>query len=258
MAFHTGGFLESIDPAASFANLAALTDDRLFTSGDDLRVPDLNQVIAIAGGIPSVVACRLRLDSPTLDSLVRYDVEPVNTISDADVEPGSPQAVVDLRDNPMRLSVDEILHCQTNSNPGSAVAQWCLLWFSDGVVNPVTNQRIFTARATGSTTCVADVWNSVNLTLDETLPPGTYQIVGGRFQSATCIAGRYILRTGSQNRPGALGCDAMGSWNHPMWRGGQLGLWGEFPFTQLPAAEFLTLGTDSAQIVHMDLIRTGS
>ena len=86
---HLGGFLEDIDAAGGFVNLAALADDRLFTQGDDIRVPALNQVIVLAGGADAVVAPRMRLESPTLDAVVRYEISPLNSQDAAAVEPDS-------------------------------------------------------------------------------------------------------------------------------------------------------------------------
>ena len=74
MTFHLGGFGETIDLAGAFGNLAALQDSRLFTEGDNLRVPALDQVFCIAGGLGSGGNSRMRLDSPTLDANVRPEI----------------------------------------------------------------------------------------------------------------------------------------------------------------------------------------
>lgn len=257
MPFHTAGFLEDIDSAGVFANIAGLADQRLFVQGDDLRVPVLNQVFAIAGGADGVVAPRFRLDSPTLDQQVRYEVSPLNSQDAAAVEPDSPQKIDDLRAAPMMLGVDEILQCQLNNNPAAAQDQWLLLWFSDGVPSPLTGGRQFTVRATGTTTLVANAWTDVPITLDENLNPGNYQLVGLRPDSLGCVAGRIIFRTGNQWRPGALGVDTILDLQHSMFRHGNLGVWGEFPFTQIPSVEMLSVIADTVETFHLDLIRIG-
>ena len=258
MPFHTGGFLEDIDPAGAFVGITALADDRLFTEGDIIRVPSLNQVFAVAAGADGVVAPRFRLDSPSLDAVVRYEPSPVNIQNAAAVEPDSPQAVDDLRAAPLILGVDEQLNCNLLSNPAAAQDQWCLLWFADAVPSPVTSGRQFTVRLTGTTTLTVNVWDDVIMTLDEALPSGTYQVVGLRPESLGCVAARLIFRTGNQWRAGALGVDTIQDIQNPMFRHGQLGVWGEFPFTQLPALEFLSVIADTAESAHMDLIRVGS
>lgn len=256
MVFHLGGFFEDIDPAGAFANLAALADDRLFTQGDDLRVPALNRVIWMAGGADNTVEPQIRLDSPTLDAMVRPEILPLN-MANVDVEPASPHRIMDLRENPLTLGVDEILQAEILSNPGTIIRQWALLAFSDGPVSPITGQGVFPVRLTGSTTVTFGVWSDVALTLDENLPPGNYQLVGMHALGATCIAARVVFRTGSQWRPGCLGVDTNADFPDPMFRAGRLGVWGEFPFTQLPTVEFLCAAADTAQVVHFDLIRIG-
>ena len=254
---HLAGWLEDIDPAGAFANLTALVDQRLFTQGDDLRVPPLNMVIAAAGGADGVVAPRLRLDSPTLDAMVRYEISPLNSQNAAAVEPDNPQAMDDLRMAPLLLGVDEILQVQLLSNPAAAQDQWALIWFADIVPQPVSGGRPFTVRATGTTTLTVNVWSTVDITLDENIPPGNYQVIGIRPDSLGCVAGRLIFRTGDFWRPGALGVDAALDLQHPMFRHGAMGVLGEFPFTQLPAIEFLSVVADTVETVHLDLIRIG-
>lgn len=254
---HLAGFLEDLDAAGAFVNLAALVDQRLFTQGDDIRVPTLNMVIAAAGGADAVVQPRMRLDSPTLDAVVRYEVSPLNSQDAAAVEPDSPQKVDDMRGAPMLLGTDEILQVQLNNNSAAAQDQWCLVWFADSVPQPVTGGRPFTVRMTGTTTLGANVWSTVVMTLDENLPPGNYQVIGLRPESLGCVAGRLIFRTGEFWRPGALGVDTILDLQHPMFRHGAMGILGEFPFTQLPAIEFLSVIADTVETVHLDLIRVG-
>lgn len=254
---HLAGFLEDIDPAGVFVNLAALADQRLFTQGDDLRVPPLNMVVAAAGGADAVVQPRLRLDSPTLDQMVRYEISPLNSQDAAAVEPDSPQKMDDLRRAPLLLGVDEILQVQLLSNPAAVQDQWALLWFADQVPQPVSGGRPFTVRATGTVTLTVNVWSTVDITLDENIPPGNYQVIGLRPESLGCVAGRLIFRTGDFWRPGALGVDTVIDIQHSMFRHGEMGVLGEFPFTQLPAIEFLSVIADTVETVHLDLIRIG-
>lgn len=254
MAMHLAAYLEDLDSAGVFANIAALDDNRLFTQGDDLRVPALNQVIMLAGGADNAVAARMRLNSPTLDALVRHEIVPLNQAT-GDVEPGSPPAIQKMLGSPLILGVDEILTCDLNNDPGAVADQWCLVWFSDGPVQPVAAGNIFTVRATSATALVARVWSTVNINLDENLPPGDYAVVGLRAESASMIAARVVFRTGEQWRPGTIGCDLPADLTDPVFRAGALGIWGEFPFTQLPAMECLADLADAAQIFHIDLIR---
>lgn len=254
---HLAGWLEDIDAAGAFVNLAALVDQRLFTQGDDIRVPSLNTVFAAAGGADAVVQPRMRLTSPTLDAIVRYEISPLNSQDAAAVEPDSPQKVDDMRGAPMHLGVDEILNVELLNNPAAVQDQWALVWFADQVPSPVSGGRPFTVRMTGTATLVVNVWNTVVMVLDDNLPPGNYQVIGLRPDSLGCVAGRLVFRTGEFWRPGALGVDTVLDLQHPMFRHGAMGVLGEFPFTQLPAVEFLSVIADTVETVHLDLIRVG-
>jgi len=256
MTTHLGGFAESIDAAGVAANLAALADDRLFTQGDDLRVPSLNQVTMIAGGVSQTTTIGARLTSPTLDARNRLVVEPVSGGNDGDVEPASPIPALDFRTNPLALGVDEILQVTVDSNTSAVALQWVLLWFSDGPIQPVTGGNMFTARLTGTTTVVVDVWSSVNLTLTDNLQPGRYQIVGMRARSTTGVACRLVNREGGFWRDGCIATDDAQNIGE-QWRYGRPGVMAEFPFTQIPAVEFLCATADTAQTVLWDLVKIG-
>jgi len=255
MAFHLGAFIGDIDSAGTFTALPAAADDRLFTQGNDLRVPPLNQVVALAGGADGVVAPRIRLTSPTLTGKTRYEIAPLNSQDAANVVADTPPKLVDLRQTPLVLGLDEILQADLNNNPAVIREQWALVWFADGPITPVSSQNMFTVRATGATTLVAITWTSVTITLDDNLPPGTYQVVGLRAEGVSVIGARVIFRTADQWRPGCLGNTVITAINSPIFRNGQMGVWGEFPFTQLPAIEFLAGLADTAQTVHLDVIR---
>lgn len=258
MPFHLAGWLESVDPAGAFNDLTALADQRLFTQGDNIRVPALNNIVALAGGAENTVAPRLRIYSPTIEQFARFDVTPLNVAAAAAIPPNDPHRLMDLLRNPLVVGVDEMIRAELNSNPAAAQIQWALAWFADGPIAPIEGAPIYTVRGTGATALVAGAWTAVNLTLDDELPPGTYAVVGARFQSATVIAGRLNFIGGEQQwRPGALGSVLADDLCFPYFRFGGMGVWGEFPFTQLPQAEFLASAADAAEVVHLDLVRVG-
>lgn len=258
MAFHVAGWAENIDPAGAFADIAALADQRLFTAGNNLRGPSLNQIVAIAAGVESTAGNRARLYSPTIEQMARYEIAPLNLAGAGAVEPASPHAVVDLRRSPLLVGVDENIRAEILSNPAAAQDQWVLGWFADGPIAPVEPSGEFTVRATGTQAVAALAWTACNLTLDDELPPGNYAVVGMRFESATAIAGRLNFLGGEQSfRPGVLGVDAASDIEHPMFRHGGLGLFGTFPFTQLPQLEALCADADAAQTVYLDLVKVG-
>ena len=253
MAFTLAAFGEDIDAAGATVNITAVQDDHLFTSGDDVRVPTLNQLAFLSGGLGSGGDGLMRVETPSLRGINRIVVAPLNHLADSDAEPSDPIAVLDLSKNPRQLDTDEIMQTVIDSDTSAAAFQWCIVGFSDGVASKPSGQ-VITVRATSTTTVTARAWTSCPLTFADRLEVGNYQVVGGRFVGATAVAGRLIFKPGTW-RPGAIGMDSQVTLDYPIFRMGGLGVWGEFHSTTPPDAEFLCDAADSAQTVDLDLIR---
>jgi hypothetical protein len=251
--FHTAAFQESVDPAGAYNALTAVPDQQIRVQGDDLFVPELSQVVAIAAGVETTVESFARLASPSLRGRSRFQIEPFNSGAAAAVEPGSPHRMIDLRHAPLKLVAQESLNAEINSNPAAAQIQWCVIWFADGAIAQAVGD-IFSVIATGATALVANAWTNVAITLDEDLPRGRYAVVGGRFRSAGCVAGRVVF-IGGRWRPGALGVDAQDDLEHEMFRHGGLGIWGEFEDVDTPSVDFLSVSADAAEDITLDLIQ---
>lgn len=253
--FTLAGFAEDIDPADAEVNITALQDAHLFTTGDDLRIPSLNQLMGVFAGIASGGTTLCRLESPSLRDINRLVINPLNGLGDADVEPSDPPAVYDLSRNPRQLDFDEILQCIIRSNPSAAAFQWALCLLGDGQ-QQVPSGEIVTVRATGATTVTRRVWSTVTITFADTLPTGRYQVVGLRAIGASMIAARFVFKPGTW-RPGCIAADSQATQDVPLFRMGKLGIWGEFQQTQPPDLEVLCDVADTAQTFDLDLIKVG-
>jgi hypothetical protein len=253
---HLAGWYENVDPAAAFNALTALPDQANTTAGDVIRVPTLNQVVAVAAGVEITVESFARLVSPSLRVRGLFQIEPFNTGSAAAAEPSSPHNVLDMRKIPLPLVRNESLTFEVNSNPAAAQDQWGLVWLAAGPIEPVGG-AIFTVRATNASTLTAGSWTNGALTFVEDLPRGKYQVVGMRARAAGLVAARLVFPGGTW-RPGCLGTDAQADLEHPMFRYGGLGVWGEFDDLNPPTVEFLSVSADTAQDVYLDLIQTAS
>jgi len=246
-----------VDPAGVFNPLTAVPDAHVTTSGDDIRVPSLNQLIAAAAGIETAVESFARLTAPSLRQRGLIQIEPYNSGAAAAVEPNSPHRVYDLRRNPLVLVPGENLNAETDSNPVAAQIQWCVIWLADGPVEPVRG-AIFTVRATSAQLLIVSAWTNGILTFVEDLPRGSYQVVGMRARSAGLVAARLVFvgQGAAGWRPGVLGTDAQDDLEHPMFRYGQLGVFGEFEDIEPPTVDFLSVSADAAEDVYLDLIQT--
>ncbi|MAF43782.1 MAG: hypothetical protein CMI54_06410 [Parcubacteria group bacterium] len=253
MPITTAVFYEDVDLAGAWGNLAALSDQHIFTAGDDLTVPELNQVVALTAGIGSGGNQLARISSPSLRRITLPQIHPHNGGADADVEPDANPPVYDLRRSPIPLDEDEALNAEGHSNTSAAAKQWVIVWLSNSTIQPVEG-NITTCRGTNTDTLVADVWTNGNLTLDEDLPKGRYQLVGMRALSAGLICARAVFR-GGRWRPGTIGCDDAQDLTPDIFRHGRMGVWGEFDHNQAPSIDFLSMSGDSSQEVFLDLIK---
>ena len=255
MTFHLAGFSESLDPEGSYANIAALADERLFTQNDDLRVPVLNNVIGVMGWIDdTVVTSALRLDSPTIK---RHGYEYITPVNSLVTEGASTFHVAYMNDTPIVLGVDEILRAQTNSNPAAAAQHLALLMFADGAQAPANAAETITARVNATGTANPNQWTLFQTSIESELPPGNYAITGMAAIAADLYAARIVLRTGDQWRPGVPGQENIGSAGRQIFRHGRLGQWGTFPFTQPPFVEVLASSAVNSVVVYWDLIQVG-
>ena len=246
---------ENQDPAGAFVGVAALADPLGTDDGDDLIVPDLNQLVAVAFGVPSGANQRLRLDSPSLRVLGRWEAQEFNGGADADAEPDTPQKVHDMRRTPLAMIPTERIVVDADYNPTVAEAAWVAYWFADGPVEPFTGGPIRTVRVTSAVDTVAGAWANGAITFTDPLPPGRYAVVGARFQSAGMVAVRFVF-SDLANRPGVLGVDDENDEQHPMFRLGGMGVLGEFESTRPPTIDMLSISADTADILGvLDLVQ---
>lgn len=253
--FHTAAFWENIDQATVHQELAAaLGEQVLFITGDDIRVPaDMPNIVAVAAML-ALNANRGELVSPSLRRGPGFDIIPVNALTDGNCEPDSPPAIIDLRRNPIALDPDESLNALADSNPAAAADQSIVVWLSDGPIQPVEGSPIFSVRATGAITAVAGAWTNGALTFARDLPVGTYQVVGLNALGATLIAARLVFRGGAA-RPGVLGCDLESDKTWSGFRYGQFGVFGEFHTNTPPTVDVLANDADTAQEFILDLVK---
>ena len=246
---------ENQDPAGAFVGVAALADPLGTNDGDDLIVPTLNQIVALAYGVPSGANQRLRLDSPSLRVRGRLEATGFNGGADADAEPDSPQIVHDMRSSPLVMVPTERIIAEADYNPTVAEAAWVAYWFADGPITPLAGGPIRTVRLLTTVDTVAGAWANGALTITDPLPPGRYAIVGARFQSAGLVAVRFVFPDIAA-RPGVLCVDDENDQQHPMFRLGGLGSYGEFESTRLPTLDMLSISADTADILGvLDLVQ---
>lgn len=255
MPVHLAAFWENIDQAGADANIAAAAGEQvLFTTGDEIRVPDeVSQIVAAAANV-ALNANHAQLVSPSLRDIFNVDIVPLNSLTDGNVEPQSPPAIYDLRRSPLPLEPGESLTTVSDANPAAAADQSVLVWLADGPIQPVEGVPIYSLRCTAAITAGVGSWTNGALTFTQTIPVGTYQVVGMRAQGATLVAARLVFRGGGW-RPGVLGVDIESDLDWEGFRFGRFGVFGEFHSTVPPTLDVLCNDADTAQEIVLDLVK---
>lgn len=248
----TIAFAESIDEAAAWANWTAVVDPHIRTAGDFVYIGEMNKIIGahvMAGTVPDQV----RLQSPSIRRINPYYI---NHLEAALVQAGDvedvfhPGAVVPL-------DVNEGLELEANGNP-AAGEQHTGIIFLAATPPAKVDGNIFPVHFTTTVALAANVWTYAEIVLVDDLPVGTYDVVGGRLESATSIAFRFVP-VGGNHRPGGV-CVPGPAYIEPRFqRFGGLGVWMSFNSVQLPGIEVIDSAATGSTAMdgYFDLIRRG-
>ncbi len=247
--FHLAAWYQSVDPAGAMVNLDGVREEMIFVSGKDIRVPTgLTNIIGATALENDASGTRAQVQSPTLRALANLDVEPVVLAATY----GSPPEGVYHPEAPIPITADEALNFAVVSDPAAAAAHYGGVWLADGAQQPVTGQ-VFTLRATATITQVAGAWVNGNLTFAQSLPAGTYAVVGMRARSADAVFARLVFPEQTA-RPGVMCVNAIGDLDPYWFRFGRTGIFGQFPHTNPPTLDVLG-GAGTAQYIILDIVR---
>lgn len=246
---HLGAFYQSVDPAGALTLINAVTDQAIFTSGDDMRVPSgipnlLGEAALSAATGPSFG----QVQSPSLRRLANQDVKPIVGA----VTFGATDQIQWHGESPRQLEVSESVNFAIDATGGAAADNYGLIWMGDGPVTE-TKGKIFSVRATGAAALVAGSWVNSAVTFETVLPAGDYQVVGFRAEGANLVAARLVF-VGQGFRPGVPGEHSTATNYFRMFRFGHIGVYGQFNVDQPPTVDCLG-ATDAAQELIFDLIK---
>jgi len=246
----TVAFSEAQDSAV-LANVAALADQHVRVSGDDIIVPR---------AVPNIVGVYFlglnftlgQVASPSLRRRVNLDIEPGDRLA---LPLATTKSYLDYSRSPIPLDPEEALNALAAEDGVGAIRTTAGIWLADGPLSPITGD-IVTVRATSATALVANVWSNVALTFTQTLPAGRWQVVGFRAQSANMQLARLVFVDGAW-RPGVIGTNADNDSDVPIFRRGGVGSFGEFSHNTPPTVDCLANAADATQVFHLDLIKVG-
>lgn len=244
---HTAAYFEATAAAITNSNINALTDSWLTIRDSQFFLPvDVDLLYGTCFGADMTAA---RLNNPQLRVITPTYLVPVG---DA-VIPGAEPRVASFIRQPHRIPGNQNLALEATEATalGTNVTGIVGLRTRD---EPMPSGPIYTRRGTGTLTATANAWSLFTPSWDTTLPPGMYAVVGGMVEGATVQGFRYIF-TGQVERPGGVGNQATDQQGHPMFRYGNLGVWGVFPNTVEPQCEVLCNAADTAQVCYQDVIK---
>lgn len=249
---HLAAFAESIDPAGALVNLAAVNDDSLFTSGDDVRVPnELPFLLGEAALLDGTAEDQAQIQSPSLRQVANIDLEPIGE----GLVWGDPAEYQYHPHAPLPLRGDEAINFLVNSNPAAAALHYGLVWFGDGPQQAV-NGNVYSVRATATLTAVATAWVNATLTFAQDLPVGMYDVVGMRCRVAGGVAARLNFIGGAW-RPGVPAVANMDDVVGSEFRFGRSGVFGSFHTNTPPSLEVIAAAGAVTPVVILDLIPRG-
>lgn len=231
--FSLVAFSESIDPNGIHTRMAAVPDQTIRTTGDQVTIGEMNMIVGAYATV-GTLGDECRLISPSLRRFNPLYITPVELA----LSPPTHSKMVYHGDNPIPLKTNEALEVENNSNPAAVEQQSVVVWLSDGPQVPVTGD-IYTVNLNTTITLLAGEWAFAELDFPDSLPVGQYSVVGARCEVANGVAFRFAP-IGSAVRPGGVCAPDVGGIDPYNQRWGRLGNWFEFNTVQPPGVEILS------------------
>lgn len=245
---HLAAFTASV---ANTGNVAtqALADSYLNVNGTGFLLQE--NMFIMAAACMSATMQRTRIVAAHLRAITLPFIRPTNIGVDPIAEP----RVADYRRNPFQLIGGEVVDVEVSQ--GGAGAERATVFLLLGQPNaPAPAGDIYTIRGTSTTAATANVWSTLAVTFADTIPQGTFVCVGLEHQSANGQGCRLNFENQLQ-RPGCVSINALGDRTHPMFRQGELGVWGKFRQTRMPIVEVLCNAADAVHEIYLDIMKIG-
>lgn len=272
VAFHEVATAADADTSVTLANLAGLADQHITVTGDNIQIPpetpNLMAVYAQGGSLTAgetAILDQARLEAPSLKPYIDIAALTGLAATADDQVPLSPTPINNYIGKGINFVPGENMQAKTaESVAGDDRAATILVWLGDGNYNAgnLAMAGMHTIRATAAiaATALGNAWGAGAITFEQALPAGVYAVLGMKVFGATIIAGRLIFPNQGA-RPGCIGyatpLTGVGAIENPMFRNGNLGIWGSFTHTSPPQLEIIAAAADTAQEVYLDVVKIG-
>lgn len=246
-------FYESITNGSTYTEVDGVLDQSMTLDGANRFIMPSNSrwrpLGAYASGINLTAA---RISAPSLREVALPEIYPGNDTADV---PTIDQ-IVQFYGYGKPFKANEPVIIEVSRGGADAQPVVCALWLAPEF-KPAVRGDAFTMTFTSTNVIVAGSWSLSALTAVQTLPAGTYEIVGMACLCNDAFFCRLVFPGQGQYRPGVLVQDAYGDLilNDP-FRMGRFGSFGRFVNTALPAIEVIGDAAGSEPVViYLDLVR---
>ena len=245
--FHICAWRGSVGAGLTNVDLAAVQDGQLTISNGHFVLPK-PAALAWAFGTGTNMS-RVRLNTPKMRYVGLPSIVPINVGTTVP----SPNNICDFTDKFVLLDmIDEVAMEASQTDVGAqTMTVIAALQFAK---KEIPAQPTFRIRASATITCAAGTWVNGAMTLDQTIPRGTYAICRMGVVGTNLLAGR-LLFAGAGFRPGVIARNSVGAVPHPLTDGEAMGVFGTFDSINLPTLDAFSNGACTAQEIFLDLVR---
>lgn len=226
----------------------ALNDDIFVISASTNHFLMDDDVAVIAAWAGSTSLDRARVVIPSFRNLGIPYIRPPNV---SILPPTNSNFALWLQ-NPFNLPRNEDVAIEMSVTAAGPERGTALLWVAKQV-DPLPFGQTFPLRFTSTTAAVANAWTTIQITLEQALPPGRYALCMSELFSTNGIAHRWIVPN-QLYRPGALSGASTGIRLPAPFYEYQFGKWGEFENTVLPRLQVLCNAADAVHTGFMHVV----
>lgn len=250
---HLAAFRGAKTDSTNNENVPALIDNALVTSPNNRYIaPFMLSVYAAMAGNDTI--SRARITAPSLRQEGLPEIFPTNVLA---LQPTQPIICLYDRNGPTIKQGEEF---GVEASNGASTVDFAQAWLAlFDRITPVPNGKRMRVVGTSAQTLVASAWTLGGITLDQTLPVGTYAVIGAAVVCTSAFAARLVFPQGGMYRPGCPVSPTVGGVDaNQAFLAGRMGEWGRFPQIAQPQLELAgsTAGAQTATVI-LDLVQTG-
>lgn len=245
--FHTLGWFISIGQTVD-TDVTPIQDNVMLIQNSHF-VPQMDLKIIWAAAMSATLS-RVRFATPKTRQVTNPWIRP---LIQAAIPPTNPNLRI-WTDSPFAVRGLEEIQLLATSGLAMGNENFTAIASLGTGIQPAPQGDYYPLRGTSTTAVTANKWSSITVTWQDTLPAGTYAVVGLEHFSAAAQAARLIFQN-QQFRPGSISVNSLGNRQNQLLAKRQMGVFGTFVQTAMPIVEVLANAADASHEIYMDVIR---